>query len=91
MCGYGAGQLADGLTPQQARLAALEAAGELEDVAASLRRLTRLRADERRRLAVQLAALGLPTREIAQQLGITDRAVRNYVRGRRSDGQPWAG
>jgi hypothetical protein len=27
----------------------------------------------------------------ARQLGVSDRAARYYVRGRRSDGQPWAG
>jgi hypothetical protein len=91
MCEYAAGQLADGLAPEQARRAALEAAGELEDLAAALRRLTRLRAADRRTLAGHLAALGLSTREIARQIGVSDKAARYYVAGRRSDGQPWAG
>ena len=90
LCQYAATQLADGLAPEQARSAALEAAGELEDLAAALRRLTRLRAADRRTLAGHLAALGLSTREIARQLGVSDKCARNYVQGRRSDGQPWA-
>jgi DNA-binding NarL/FixJ family response regulator len=91
MSTYAARQLADGLSPEQARRAALEAAGELAGVAEQLRRLTRLRSAERRLLAVQLANFGLTTRQIAQQLGVSDKAARNYVAGRRSDGQPWAG
>jgi len=79
---YAARQMADGLTPRQARRAALETAAQLEDVAASLRRLTRLRPQQRRALAVELAGDGLSTGEIARQLGVTDRAVRYYVRGR---------
>jgi DNA-binding NarL/FixJ family response regulator len=90
MCQYGAAQLSDGLAPEQARQAALEAAGELQDLAEQLRRLTRLRPADRRALAAELAASGLTTQQIARQLGVCDRAVRNYVQGRRSDGQQWA-
>jgi DNA-directed RNA polymerase specialized sigma24 family protein len=82
LAAYAAAQLADGLDPGRARQAALETAGELEAVASSLRRLTRLRPGERRALARQLAGLGLSTQQIARQLGVSDRAVRYYVRGR---------
>jgi hypothetical protein len=87
MCGYAAAQLANGLSPAAARRAALDVAGELELMAVELRRLTRLRPDERRGLAVQLAALGLPTRRIAAVVGVSDRSVRYYVRGRASAGE----
>jgi hypothetical protein len=87
---YARRQLANGLTPEQARSAALETAGELEAVAAALRRLTRMRPADRRVLARQLAGVGLTTQQIARQLGVSDKCARNYVQGRRSDGQPWA-
>jgi hypothetical protein len=79
MCGYAASQLADGLGPEEARAAAIEAAGELAALAAQLRRLTRLRPADRRVLAAQLTALGLSRREVAGRLGVTDRAVRGYL------------
>jgi hypothetical protein len=79
MCGYAASQLADGLSPEEARAAAIEAAGELAALAAGLRRLTRLRPADRRVLAAQLAALGLSRREVAGHLGVSDRAVRGYL------------
>lgn len=90
-CQYGAAQLSDGLTPEQAQSAALEAAEELENVAASLRRLTRLGEAQRRALAVELASLGLSTQQIGRQLGLSDKTVRYYARGLRSTGEPWAG
>lgn len=49
--GYAITQLSDGLAPQAAREAAIEAAAELEAVAAALRRLTRMGPSDRRRLA----------------------------------------
>ena len=80
--GYAAGQLGNGLGPEQAREAALEIAAELELAAVSLRRAVRLRPAERRALARLLAARGVPTRQIAAQVGVSDRSVRSYVRGR---------
>jgi DNA-directed RNA polymerase specialized sigma24 family protein len=74
--------LANGATPQEARVAALEAAGELEATAEALRRAVRLAPAERRQLARQLAELGWPTGRIARQLGVSDRAVRYYLAGR---------
>jgi hypothetical protein len=82
MCGYGAVQLANGLSPAEARLACLELAGELASTAEALRRLTRLPGPERRALARQLANFGWPTKAIAAQLGVSDRAVRYYKAGR---------
>ena len=89
--GYARRQLANGLTPKQVTQAALETAVLLEQSATALRRLTRLSVAQRRALAVHLATLGLPTQEIAWQLGVSDRAARNYAKGLRSDGQPWTG
>jgi hypothetical protein len=41
-------------------------------------------------VAVGLSNFGLTTRQIARQLGVSDKAARYYVVGRRSDGKPWA-
>jgi hypothetical protein len=82
-CRYAAGQLGDGITPEQARETALFVAGELAAVADGLRRLTRLDPAARRALAVQLGNLGVPTIEIARRLGVDPRCVRYYVAGRR--------
>jgi DNA-binding NarL/FixJ family response regulator len=77
---YGASQLANGTGPAEARQTALFVAGELEAVAACLRRLVRLDPAERRVLARRLNGLGLTRRQIAARLGITERAVREYLR-----------
>jgi DNA-binding NarL/FixJ family response regulator len=84
VAGYSARQLSNGLGPEAARQAALDAAGELELVAGTLRRLTRLElnAEQRRALAVQLAASGLSQRQIAEQVGRSKRTVWGYLRGR---------
>ena len=82
MCGHAARQMGNGLGPEQARLAALEMAGELTAVAAVLRRAAWLGVAERRALAVELRGLGLPVKAIADRLGVSDRSVRNYVNGR---------
>jgi DNA-directed RNA polymerase specialized sigma24 family protein len=79
---YGARQLADGLSPAEARRAAVEAAGELEATAAALRRLARLSGPQRRAVARSLAGLGWSRREIAVRLGVSDRTVFGYLRGR---------
>ena len=73
-------QLANGLSAGEARELAAEIAAELVAVAAILRRVAWRDVGERRAAAVQLAALGLPTRAIADRLGVSDRTVRNYVR-----------
>ncbi len=77
MCAYAAGQLADGLSPEQARQAALDAAAELAGLAGALRRLTRLDLDraQRRALAVELAASGMSQRQIAEQLGVSKKTI----------------
>ena len=61
MCGYAAASIGNGLSPDDARRAALDVAAELAELAAALRRLTRLDLDaaQRRALAVELAASGL--------------------------------
>ena len=77
---YAVRQLGDGLPPEQARQVAIESAAELEAVAAALYRAVRLGPAERRSLARQLAAIGMSRREIADRLGVSDRAVWNYLR-----------
>lgn len=80
MCGYAAAQLGDGLSPRQARAAAVEAASELAEVAAALRRLARLSASERCALVGQLTALGLSRVQVARRLGISERTVYRCLR-----------
>lgn len=75
-------RLGNGLPPEQARAVVVEAAGELAVLAAELRKLTRLGPAERRALAVQLVALGMTRHEAAIRLGVSDRAVTNYLAGR---------
>ena len=76
---YAAVQLSNGIDPGEARATALFVAGELELMAESLRRLTRLGPAERRVLAVQLAGLGWSKRAIAARLGVSERAVWGYI------------
>jgi predicted transcriptional regulator len=87
MMHYAVRQLGNGLPPEQARVVAVEAAGELAVVAVELRKLTRLGPAERRALAVQLVALGVPRHEVAIRLGVSDVTVRNYLAGRRGTGR----
>ncbi len=95
IAGYAARSLGNGLEPEEARRAALEAAAELEAAAASLRRLARparpdpvadpARRDEaarRRAAALELAAAGWPSRAIAERVGVSPETVRRYVRAR---------
>ncbi len=79
-CRYAASVLANGADPAEARATALFVAGELVQMAESLRRLTRLDAAGRRVLATQLAALGWTRRQIAARLGVSERAVFGYLR-----------
>jgi len=89
-CRYAASALANGTGPDEARQTALFVAGELEQVAAGLRRLTRLPGPERRVLAVQLHGFGWTTKRIAAQLGVTPRCVRYYLAGRVCPGRTTA-
>ena len=83
---YAAGQISNGLGPEQAGRAALDAAGELAGLAALLRQLTLARPDldpaGRRALALRLAADGVSQREIARRVGRSERRVWDYLRGR---------
>jgi DNA-binding NarL/FixJ family response regulator len=81
VAGYASRQMGNGLTPEQARQAALEMAGELEATATSLRKLA-LRPADRRALAAELDRSGLGTSEIARQLGLSVRTIRYYLAGR---------
>jgi hypothetical protein len=76
---YGASQLRNGATPQQAREIAAFIAGELERVAEALRALTGPDPAERA-LARQLASLGWGRRQIAARLGVTEPVVRRLLR-----------
>jgi hypothetical protein len=51
---YAAGRVSNGLGPEQARRAVVDAAAELEAAAAALRRLARLTPADRRALAAEL-------------------------------------
>jgi hypothetical protein len=83
LCLYASRQLADGLSPAEARDAALEMAGELTAVAEALRRAVRPGGPaERRATAIKLANLGVSTKGIAQRLGVTERVIRYYLTGR---------
>lgn len=77
--GYCVTRLSDGLSPEQARVAAVEAAAELEAVAAALYRLTRLAPADRRAQAVLLTGAGMTRREVAVRLGVCERTVRYYL------------
>jgi len=81
---YGARQLSDGLSPEEARVAAVEAADALEAAAARVRLLSaaRLSPAARRRRAVQLVASGLSQREAAAIVGVSPRRCWDYLRGR---------
>ena len=89
---YAADQVGNGLGPQAARQATVEAAGELAELAAVLRRLALARPDldtaGRRALAVQLAADGLSQRQAARVLGVSKKTVWTYLRPGRGPGNP---
>jgi predicted DNA-binding protein (UPF0251 family) len=85
IAGYAAGQVGNGLSPEHARRAVLDAAAELDAAAAALRRLTRLDPArlgpaERRALAVRLAASGMSQQRAAEQVGVARRTLRGYLR-----------
>jgi DNA-binding NarL/FixJ family response regulator len=79
-CRYAASQLANGIGPAEAQDLVLEMAAELTAVVAIMRRAAWLSTADRRALAVRLRGLGLPTKQIADRLGVSDRSVREYVR-----------
>jgi DNA-binding NarL/FixJ family response regulator len=81
-CGvrYAISELSNGSGPAEARAVAVEMAGELVMIAEALRRLTRLEPADRRVLAVQLVALGMSQREVADRLGVSTRTVWGYLR-----------
>jgi DNA-binding CsgD family transcriptional regulator len=90
-CRYAKSELANGLDPARARELVLEMAGELTAVAAILRRVGWLTVAERRALAVLWARSGMPTKAIADRLGVSTRSVRNYVTGRSPAKRPAPG
>lgn len=60
LAGYAAAGIGNGLAPEQARRAVIDAAGELEAAAVTLRRLARLDLAGRRELARRLLLMGCP-------------------------------
>ncbi len=85
VAGYAAGQVSDGLSPEQARRAVIEAAGALAELARSLRRVAWLDDPaERRAAARELAAGGMSRRDVADRLGVSETAVRGYLNSRPS-------
>jgi DNA-binding NarL/FixJ family response regulator len=82
MSSYAAGQVGDGLSPAEARCALVEAAEALAEVALHLRALAGVSGPGRREAAAEMAGLGIPRREIATRLGLTERTVRDYLRPR---------
>ena len=84
VAGYAAAQLANGLGPEQARRAALDAAAELETIGAELRALAlaRLSPAGRRALAVELVGGGVSRRAAADLLGCAESTVRADLRRR---------
>jgi DNA-binding CsgD family transcriptional regulator len=79
---YGAAAIGNGLGPEQARRAVVDTAAELEAAAASLRRLARLTAADRRALAVELGGDGVSQRQIARTLGVSRRRAWDYLHDR---------
>ena len=79
-CRYAGSVLSNGTGPAEAQGAALEAAAELVVVAEALRRLTFVGPGERRELAVQLQSAGWSRSRIADRLGVSEQAVRKYLR-----------
>ena len=80
--GYAAGQVSGGLGPGEAECAVWQAAEVLAEAVVELRELARLEPGERREAAAELARLGIPRREIASRLGITDSTARRFLRSR---------
>ncbi len=80
--GYAAGQVSDGLGPVEAQVAVRQAAQTLAEMALELRRLAPLEPGEVRAAAAEMAGLGIPRREIARRLGLSQQAVREYLRPR---------
>ncbi len=74
----------NGTGPEQARLAALEVAADLERVVTQLRRLARQDPGSaaRRALAAELAEQGWSRLEIAAELGVTGETARRWLRSR---------
>ena len=79
---YAAVQLGNGISPAEARETALFTAGELAVVVEALRRAVRLDPAARRRATLGLAWRGLPKRQIATRLGVSERTVHRDLRSR---------
>ena len=90
---YSAREVGNGLSPESARRAVVDAAAELERAASRLRRLAgRPRAPDtgaRRVVAGELAAAGVPAAQVAVRLGVHVSTVRKWRR--RAAGLPRGG
>jgi hypothetical protein len=67
--------VANGASPAEARMAAVEAAVELAQIAESLRRIVRLSRAERVHMAVLMTGRGMSGRQVAEALGVCERTV----------------
>jgi len=80
MSAYAARETSNGLSPGEARAVIIEAAGELAQASASLRKLARPEDPaERRRLARLWAGNGVPIVEVARRLGCAERTVHRWL------------
>ena len=78
--GYAAGQVGDGLGPAEADAAVRQAAEALAAVVLELRVLAPLEPGEVREAVAEMAGLGIPRAEISRRLGLSQKAVRVYLR-----------
>jgi hypothetical protein len=80
MAAYTARQAGNGLGPDEARRAIIEAAGELSAASEQLRHLARLASPGQRRAeAARLAGLGFGPRAIGRRLGVSERTAFRYL------------
>ena len=77
---YAAGQVVGGLGPAEAQCAVAQAAEALAEAVLELRRLAPLEPGEVREAVVEMAGLGIPRAEISRRLGLSQKAVRVYLR-----------
>ena len=79
---YGVAQLGNGTSPAEARRTALFIAGDLATTAEALRKAVRPRPGARRAMARRLAAQGMPRRQVAEIVGVSEKTLYRYLRPR---------
>jgi len=78
MAAYGARELNNGLSPDGAREAIGEVAGELADAATRLRRMARPGPAERRLIVRLLFAQGMSGAQVAARVGLSEKSCYRY-------------